>query len=183
MMSRERIYASALLTVGLVITGGAVVSRYASLFDPAPRDDLARLIHQALGEADGSSPLPHGDSILSKEGVALSAVSGDSAADTPALARRLYSGRWGSAGEPGMELQPTVWAGEAAMRDPAALRAWLGWAVMPVATTDGDTVRLRMYRPRMHPGCPMIDRIDATLTRPTGSWDTRIVRVDGGCWE
>jgi hypothetical protein len=69
------------------------------------------------------------------------------------------------------------------MRDPAALRAWLGWAVMPVATTDGDTVRLRMYRPRMHPGCPMIDRIDATLTRPSGSWDTRIVRVDGGCWE
>ena len=182
-MSRDSILAGTLLAVGLVITGAAVVTKYASLFDPAPRDDLAQLIDKALGETDSPSPLPHGDSILSREGVTLFAASGDSAGDTPALARRLYSGRWGSAGESGIEMQPAAWAREAADRDPAALRAWLGWAVIPIATTDGDTVRLRMYRPRMHAGCPVIDRIDATLTRPSGGWDTRIVRVDGGCWE
>ena len=182
-MSRDSILAGTLLAVGLIITGAAVVTKYASLFDPAPRDDLAQLIDKALGETDSPPPLPHGDSILSREGVTLSAASGDSAGDSPALARSLYSGRWGSAGKSGIEMQPTAWAREAADRDPSALRAWLGWAVIPIATTDGDTVRLRMYRPRMHAGCPVIDRIDATLTRPAGSWDTRIVRVDGGCWE
>lgn len=182
-MSRDSMLGGTLLAIGLVIAGGAVASKYASLFDPAPRDDLAQLIHKALGEAEPRSSLPHGDSILSKEGVTLSAVSGDSAADTPALARRLYSGPWGSAGESAMETQPTAWAREAANRDPAALRAWLGWAVIPIATTDGDTVRLRMYRPRIRSRCPIIDRIDALLTRPPGSWDARIVRVEGGCWE
>jgi len=183
-MNRDSMLPGTLLAIGLVMTGGAVISKYASLFDPAPRDDLAELINKALGEASATpSPLPHGDSILSKEGVTLSAASGDSGADTPALAHRLYSGPWGSAGESAMEDQPTLWAREAANRDPAALRAWLGWAVIPIATTDGDTVRLRMYRPRIHARCPIVDQIDAILTRLPGSWDTRIVRVEGGCWE
>jgi len=182
-MSRDSILAGTLLAIGLVVTGGAVISKYASLFDPAPRDDLAQLISKALGETEAPSPLPHGDSTLSREGVTLSAASRDSAAETPALARGLYSGPWGSAGDYPMDTQPMEWAREAATRDPAALRAWLGWAVIPIATTDGDTVRLRMYRPRIHTPCPMIDRIDAILTRPSGSWDTRIVRVEGGCWK
>jgi hypothetical protein len=170
-----------ILVIGFILMGGAVLTKYSPLFDPGPRADVSHLIRLALGETD--PPLPPGDSVLSTKGVALAAASGETAPGAPGLARRLYSGPWGSVGEAAVESQPMEWALQAATRDPAALRAWLGWAVMPVATTDGDTVRLRMYRLRLRSGCPMIDRIEAALTRSTGSWETRIVRVEGGCWE
>ena len=171
-----------ILVVGFVLMGGAVLTKYTlPLFDPGPRADLSHLIHRALGDTD--PPLPHGDSILTTEGLTLAARSSDSAPEVPALAHKLYSGPWATSGGSPEGIQPAQWAIEAARRDPGELRAWLGWAVLPVATTDGDTVRLRMYRLRLRSGCPMIDRIEAALTRPTGSWETRIVRVDGGCWE
>jgi hypothetical protein len=179
-MKRENLLAGALLVVGLLLAGGAVAARYASIFDPAP-SDIAHLISRALGDAD--PPLPHGDSVLSTGGVVLSATSGETAPKAPGLARDLYPGPWASASESMAGTQPSEWARRAATQNPAALRAWLGWAVLSVATTDGDTVRLRMYRLRLQPGCPLVDRVEAALARPTGSWETRIARVDGGCWE
>lgn len=179
-MKRENLSAGSLLIVGLLLAGGAVAAKYSSLVGPAP-SDVAHLISLALGEAD--PPLPHGDSVLSATGVVVAAAHGETLPEAPGLARKLYSGPWGSAGEFEMETQPVEWARQAATRDPDALRAWLGWAVLSMMTTDGDTVRLRMYRLRFDSGCPLIDRIEADLTRPTGSWETSIVRVQGGCWE
>jgi hypothetical protein len=180
-MKRENLFAGSLLGVGLLFTVGAVVTKYAPLFDPGPRADVSHLIELALGDAE--PPIPHGDSVLSHEGVKVTSASTDSATEVPDLAGRMFAGPWVTPGdgvEPG---QPTRWAAEAAARDPGALRAWLGWTVLPIATTDGDTVRLRMYRPRLHRGCPVIERIEASLTRPRGAWETGLVRIEGGCWE
>ena len=178
-MKRESLLAGSLLAVGLLLAGAAVAAKYTSLFDPVP-SDVSHLIGLALGETDPQ--LPHGDSVLSTTGVVVATAHVETTPEAPGLAGRLYSGPWGSAAEFEAEAQPTEWARQAATRDSAALRAWLGWAVLSVASTDGDTVRVRMYRLRLHPGCPLVDRIEATLTRPSGGWETRVARIDGGCW-
>ena len=57
-MKRENLLAGSLLAVGLLFTVGAVVTKYASLFDPGPRDDVSHLIELALGDTDATEPRP-----------------------------------------------------------------------------------------------------------------------------
>jgi hypothetical protein len=180
MPRRALLAPSFLLALGFLLSGGMVISRFAVLFDPAPRADLAHLISLALGDSDPE--LPHGDSLLESGGVTLATTESAASPESPSVTRELYPAPPGTAGETGAEAQPAAWAREAAARNPDALREWLGWGVLSVATTEGDTIRLRMYRLHLHQGCPLVDRVEAVLIRPTGGWDTRLARVDGGCW-
>ena len=180
MPHRELLAPTALLTAGLLLGGGMAVARFTSFFDPAPRADVEHMIHRALGDTE--PPMPHGDSLLAAGGVSVRPAPVEAPGSPPELARRLYAGPWGSTGQYAAESQPVAWAGEAARRNPDALHAWLGWAVLSVATTDGDSIRLRLYRLRLAAGCPLVDRVDATLARPHGGYETELVRITGGCW-
>jgi hypothetical protein len=57
--------------------------------------------------------------------------------------------------------EPRDWIARAVTRDSAALRGWLGGAVVVTAAVQGDTARTTLWRVTLHPGCPLVSRMQA----------------------
>jgi hypothetical protein len=76
--------------------------------------------------------------------------------------------------------EPHEWVARAARLDSAALRDWLGDAVLATATVHGDTVRTTLWRLTLRHTCPLLSRMHAvSIGRTMG--DTRIVSLSADC--
>jgi hypothetical protein len=76
--------------------------------------------------------------------------------------------------------QPREWAAWAAAHDPAALRAWLGSAVVPATVVRGDRAETTLLRVTLARGCPLVSVLTArfvgqAVRRP------RLVHVAADC--
>jgi len=76
--------------------------------------------------------------------------------------------------------QPQRWFARMAARDSAALRGWLGVAVLPTAVVHGDTVETTLLRLTLHRGCPILSRLTA-ISVGQASWRPRLVSVTANC--
>jgi hypothetical protein len=76
--------------------------------------------------------------------------------------------------------QPQRWATLMAARDSAALRAWLGIAVLPMAVVHGDTVETTLLRLTLRRGCPILSRLKATSVGQL-SRNLQLVAVTADC--
>jgi hypothetical protein len=75
---------------------------------------------------------------------------------------------------------PPAWIGLAAGQDSAALRGWLGRAVLVTAEVRGDTVETTLWRVTLRGSCPLLSRLHATsVGRVTGR--TRFVMLAADC--
>ncbi len=78
--------------------------------------------------------------------------------------------------------QPERWATEAVRRDSAAVRAWLGEAVLVTAQVDADTVETSFWRLALHPGCPWLSRLRARSAGPSSGYAAmRLVSLGADC--
>lgn len=86
----------------------------------------------------------------------------------------------GISAPPRIDSAADAWLARAVDEDPAAVRAWLGVAVLSVSTSVGDTARTTLWRLTIHHGCPLVSRMHATVVgRYTDS--TRVVRLTANC--
>jgi hypothetical protein len=76
--------------------------------------------------------------------------------------------------------QAQAWATEAAGRDPAAVRAWLGDAVLVTAVVEGDTVVTTLRRLTLHRGCPWLTQLRAQ-SAGVGTGALQIVSLTADC--
>ena len=124
--------------------------------------DLRDLIGHMLG--DRGPPLPGASGALPIAPVDSGFAPLASAQDAQAVAPR----------------EPEEWVARAARVDSAALRDWLGDAVLATATVHGDTVRTTLWRLTLRHSCPLLSRMHAvSIGRTMG--DTRIVSLSADC--
>lgn len=83
-------------------------------------------------------------------------------------------------GPPPSDSAVTSWLTTAVERDPPAVRAWLGWAVLSISVTSGDTVRTTLWRLTLHRDCPLVSRLHA-LAVGRASEEPRFLRLTADC--
>jgi hypothetical protein len=124
--------------------------------------DLQDLLQRALGDPEPALPGP-------PRGLPVQPPGADSEAARP---------DWPPS--PERDSVVAAWLAGAVAADPAAMRAWLGPAVLATSSTRGDTVRTVLWRMTLHHGCPLLSRLDATsVGRASGS--TRFVSLASNC--
>ena len=124
--------------------------------------DLADLLERALG--DSAAPLPGPPRTLPVQPIG--AESGRSPQDWPP--------------RPESDSGPTAWLAGAIAADLAAIRAWLGPAVLSTSSSRGDTVRTVFWRLSLRHGCRLVSRLEATsVGRTTGT--TRFIALASNC--
>jgi hypothetical protein len=144
------------LVIGLVLTTYTLPNHGGGAYW-----DLHGLISHALG--DRKPPLPGPPSVLPVRPVDSTLVP------------------WPDTGLDSVDIrQPGEWIARAARGDSAALREWLGAAVLATATVHGDTVRTTLWRLTLHHACPLLSRMRATsVGRLRG--ETRVVALTADC--
>ena len=131
------------LLVGLVVLALGLTTYTQSVFNPGPAQTLEQIFQAALGDSLPVLPAWAG----SRTGLQISP--GDSA---PARSA-------GVAGGPA-----AAWVADAVERDSTAIRGWLSPFVLRWANRSRDTVHLTFIRFYRHAGCPLLNRLEATLT-------------------
>jgi hypothetical protein len=124
--------------------------------------DLEDLLQRALG--DSVPPLPGPPRALPVQ--PLGADSGAAGHDWPP--------------RPESDPETSAWLAAAIAGDPAAIRAWLGPAVLATSSAEGDTVRTVLWRVTLRRGCPLVSRFWATSIGRTER-STRFVSLSSDC--
>jgi hypothetical protein len=135
------IFSKLILLIATVVLLGLGLTTYTQP-NPGASGDVHDLISRVLGDREPQLPGPPG---------AL-AIQRDSARPSPAdsLAPPADTGAAGG------------WVRLAASHDSAALRAWLGHAVLATSTVHGDTIETTLWRLTLHHSCPVLSRLHAT---------------------
>jgi len=124
--------------------------------------DLQDLLQHALGDREPLLPGPPRTLPVQS----LGADSGPSTPDWPPSPQR--------------DSVVAAWLAGAVAADSAAMRSWLGPAVLATSSARGDTVRTVLWRVTLHHGCPLLSRLDATsVGRASGN--TRFVSLVSTC--
>lgn len=150
------------LLLTLVVLALGLTTYTQSVFNPGPAQILEEAFQRALG--DSLPAVPAYDA--SRSGLAISA--GTAPTDTPAIVPSLPAD------------SASRWVADAVRRDSSAIRAWLSPLVLRWASRNRDTVRLTFVRLTRHPGCPLVSRLDATLSDERLE-PTRLLSVTATC--
>jgi hypothetical protein len=124
--------------------------------------ELQDVLQHALGDTEPSLPGP--PRTLPVE--PLGADSGAAARDWPP--------------SPATDSAPATWLAGAVAASPAAIRAWLGPAVLATSSTRGDTVRTVLWRLTLERGCPLMSRFEATSVG-RAERTTRFIALASNC--
>jgi hypothetical protein len=150
------------LILALVVLALGLTTYTQSVFNPGPAQTLEEALQQALG--DSLPTVPAYDA--SRTGLPISA--GTAPSDAPSVAPSVPAD------------SASRWVADAVRRDSSAIRAWLSPLVLRWASRNRDTVRLTFVRLTHHSGCPLVSRLDATLSDEPFA-PTRLVRVTATC--